>query len=144
MPHEKPPQWESQALQPESGPHSPQLEKRPHSNKDPSQTKHKSIITKKNSRQAFCSCRFPAHLVVWCSFVTWVLLMKRAIDGYHFQVLPYKAPRLEQPSPCAGWMQMAGPQYENTPRAPEGSCGAGLPCSPLQLSYKLGRIDFLS
>ena len=104
-------------------------EKRPHSNKDPSQTKHKSIITKKNSRQAFCSCRFPAHLVVWCGFVTEVLLMKctkwwAPLSGFVLQ-----NPHLEQPSPSAGWMQMAGPQYENTPWAPEGSCGAGLPCS---------------
>ena len=64
-------------------------------------------------------------------------------------LLPNKTPGLEQLSPSAGWMQwqaqeMVGPQDENTPWAPEGSCGAGLPCLPLQLSYKLGKINFLS
>ena len=38
---EKPPQWEAQALQPESSPCSPQLEKSPHSSKNPAQPKIK-------------------------------------------------------------------------------------------------------
>ena len=105
----------------------------PHSLPPGKQTKNKQIIKKKKKTANRHSARFADEM---CSVMGTTLL-------------PYKTPGLEQLSPSAGWTQwqaqkMVGPRDENTRWAPEGSCGAGSPCSPLQLSYKLGKIYFLS
>ena len=46
---EKPPQWEAHALQVESSPHSPQLEKSSHSSEDPAQPEINKIIVARKS-----------------------------------------------------------------------------------------------